>query len=287
MGYDKKTWTDRQSQYPNRRKLIASSLENVYEIERAEGEVTEPGNRFNAENMNDFERRVSTAFTNLNDSEITVQDKKNYFTASKLDGVLNELFSSADSGKKTIASAIGTTPDGTATSSMSFAQMADLIKKYKNTTTAGTKAIVDAIGATPGGTATTSMSLDQLSNLIKNNMMSYTATTLKGIGGTAINATVAKGSSRTIHIILPVHALPMSVVISGVEIEWGSDSSLDVPIWGKRGSGGHVFCDAGHIEAFIGTSSGKYVLALYISAYEKLTFKILASSLIQIHWKGY
>lgn len=128
MAYDQKTWDDRQSQYPNRRKLIETNLDSVFEIERAEGEVAVPGNRFNAENMNDLERRVSTAFTNLNDSEITVQDKNNHFTSPKLNGVLDELFTFAGDGKKAIASAIGTTQGGTATASMAFSQLSSLVK---------------------------------------------------------------------------------------------------------------------------------------------------------------
>lgn len=134
--YEKKKWVDRQSQYPSRRKLIETGTDKIYEVERAEGEVTEPGNAFDAANMNDLEDRLYSAFGNLDSSDISVLDNANLFVKTDLEGVLQELFTYASNGKKAIASAIGSN----ASSSSAFATLAGLI-------TSGKKSIANAIGS--------------------------------------------------------------------------------------------------------------------------------------------
>lgn len=65
MAYTKKTWVDRNVQYPGRRKLSAvSGQTNVYDIVRSEGTITAAGDAFNAENMNDLEDRVKGGLDN-------------------------------------------------------------------------------------------------------------------------------------------------------------------------------------------------------------------------------
>ena len=42
--------------FPSRRRLTeVPGVENVYEIDRAEGDIAETGNAFDADNMNDLE----------------------------------------------------------------------------------------------------------------------------------------------------------------------------------------------------------------------------------------
>lgn len=59
MAYQQKTWTDRQTEFPTRRLLTATSSTNVYDVSREEGTVVEEGDRFDAENMNDLEARIA------------------------------------------------------------------------------------------------------------------------------------------------------------------------------------------------------------------------------------
>lgn len=160
--YEKVEWEDRQSQYPNRRKMIPTEIENVYEVERAEGEVTEPGNAFDAANMNGLEDRVYSAFDTLDSSDIRVLDKGNHFVATDLEGVLGELFTSASNGKTAIATAIGSP----ASSSDSFAQLASKI-------TAGKGQIASAIGETRNGAAANNESFQRLSDRVKNDKKSF------------------------------------------------------------------------------------------------------------------
>lgn len=105
MAFIKKTWNDRQSEYPNRRSLTDEDG-NVWlvTVARDEGGISEEGDPFNAETMNDLEKRIEAA--------------------------VNECFQSVSDGKALVASAItdkGVLTDATAT----FAEMASAIRAIK------------------------------------------------------------------------------------------------------------------------------------------------------------
>ncbi len=160
MAFEVKEWTDRQVQYPGRRKLIQTIIENVYDIERAEGTVSEPGNAFDAANMNDLEARIKAAFESIRDTDIFVVDKNNHFTAEKLDRVLDELFMFASNGKKLIAEAVG----GSASSS--FRDLANIINN-------GKKSIANAVGQTKAGTLKGTENFSQIADFISKNKCSF------------------------------------------------------------------------------------------------------------------
>ena len=61
MAYVKKTWKDRQVQYPNRRTINDGYTTKVVTVGRDEGTVTEAGTPFNADSMNDLENRIQAA----------------------------------------------------------------------------------------------------------------------------------------------------------------------------------------------------------------------------------
>lgn len=62
MGFEKKTWKDRISQYPNRRTINDGIVTKTVTVGRDEGEVTQEGDAFSASNMNDLEVRIESAF---------------------------------------------------------------------------------------------------------------------------------------------------------------------------------------------------------------------------------
>lgn len=63
MAYEKKTWKNRQSEYPNRRTLTpVDGQENTYDVARAEGLVMEEGDAFDQDSMNDLEDRIGAGF---------------------------------------------------------------------------------------------------------------------------------------------------------------------------------------------------------------------------------
>lgn len=69
--YSKKTWVDRNVEHPSRRKLSPVSGENnIYDVVRAEGTITDPGDAFNAETMNDLENRIDNGIGEKQDKAI-------------------------------------------------------------------------------------------------------------------------------------------------------------------------------------------------------------------------
>lgn len=76
--FQKRQWNDRNVEHPSRRKLSQVGGEtNVYDVVRAEGAVTEPGDAFNAANMNDLEDRIFKAcnlatYKTLNTGETSI-----------------------------------------------------------------------------------------------------------------------------------------------------------------------------------------------------------------------
>lgn len=63
MAFEKKIWTDRIAEFITRRKLIdvSSGTEQVVDVERDEGEISQAGDAFSSANMNDLEDRIADA----------------------------------------------------------------------------------------------------------------------------------------------------------------------------------------------------------------------------------
>lgn len=59
MSYSRKTWEDRQTEFPTRRKVTyPDSSQEVITVERYEGATIAIGDAFTASNMNDLEERI-------------------------------------------------------------------------------------------------------------------------------------------------------------------------------------------------------------------------------------
>lgn len=68
MGFIKKIWKDRISEFPTRRSLTKTDgSSELVTVARSEGMISEEGDAFSAENMNDFENRVANGFSELNE----------------------------------------------------------------------------------------------------------------------------------------------------------------------------------------------------------------------------
>lgn len=79
MAFNKKKWTDRKVEHPGRRKLTPVSGEtNIYDVSRAEGDVTDPGDPYNAETFDDLEERIESAFKDLLLTKQSVLDALGY-----------------------------------------------------------------------------------------------------------------------------------------------------------------------------------------------------------------
>lgn len=68
--FEKKTWVNRQSEHPARRRLTPTGNDNEYDVARAEGVILEDGDAFDAETMNDLEKRVAEGFSTLDPADL-------------------------------------------------------------------------------------------------------------------------------------------------------------------------------------------------------------------------
>lgn len=69
MAFTKKTWKDRITEFPTRRTLTKSDgSSELVTVARAEGTVSQEGDSFSAENMNNLETRISNEFGEINKS---------------------------------------------------------------------------------------------------------------------------------------------------------------------------------------------------------------------------
>lgn len=94
MAFIPKTWKDRISEYPNRRTLTYSDdTTAIATVARNEGEVTEVGDLFNADNMNDLEERI----------ELGLDSKADLDANSKIKAEQASSMSVATSASKTLA----------------------------------------------------------------------------------------------------------------------------------------------------------------------------------------
>ena len=76
MAFSLKTWVNRISEYPNRRKLThEDGSTELVTVARAEGQISAEGNAFSAEEMNDLENRIKGGFDELNHSLVPSYEK--------------------------------------------------------------------------------------------------------------------------------------------------------------------------------------------------------------------
>lgn len=68
--FERKTWINRQSEHPARRRLTPTGNDNEYDVARAEGVIMEDGDAFDAETMNDLEKRVAEGFSTLDPADL-------------------------------------------------------------------------------------------------------------------------------------------------------------------------------------------------------------------------
>ncbi len=60
--FNRKTWKNRTTEFPTRRILVKEDgSDELVTVTRAEGMVSEEGDAFSAENMNDLEKRIESA----------------------------------------------------------------------------------------------------------------------------------------------------------------------------------------------------------------------------------
>lgn len=92
FGFIKKTWKDRISEYPTRRTLTKEDgSTELVTVSRSEGTVSQEGDAYCADNMNDLEKRVDDA---LNEANSNLDNKYKFVTLSEKisgEGTVHEL----------------------------------------------------------------------------------------------------------------------------------------------------------------------------------------------------
>lgn len=80
MAFSLKTWVNRISEYPNRRKLThEDGSTELVTVARAEGQISAEGNAFSAEEMNDLENRIKGGFDEVNQSLTQLNERMGGF----------------------------------------------------------------------------------------------------------------------------------------------------------------------------------------------------------------
>ena len=65
-AWAKKVWKDRKTEYPTRRTLTKTNgSQEIVTVTRNEGSVSQEGDAFSAENMNNLEERIDAGFTEV------------------------------------------------------------------------------------------------------------------------------------------------------------------------------------------------------------------------------
>ena len=81
MAFKKKTWLDRIAEYPTRRRLKKSNgTDEIVTVSREEGTISQEGDAFSADNMNDLEKRIDDEFNSLN-----LKLDSNYYSKNEQD----------------------------------------------------------------------------------------------------------------------------------------------------------------------------------------------------------
>lgn len=93
MAFQKKTWTDRIAEYINRRLLTKEDgSTELVTVARSEGTISQEGDAFNADTMNDLEDRIAAGFEQANsDLESHIHDDR-YYTEAETDALLAKKF---------------------------------------------------------------------------------------------------------------------------------------------------------------------------------------------------
>lgn len=87
--FEKKSWTDRLTEYPKRRRLTeVEGQPNVFDVDREEGTISDEGTAFNSTNMNSLEDRISEAFDSIETKINTARAGVQLYSSSGSNGTI-------------------------------------------------------------------------------------------------------------------------------------------------------------------------------------------------------
>lgn len=107
MAFKKKEWKDRLAEFAGRRRLVDvdTGEEQVVDVSRDEGLVSQEGDAFSATNMNDLESRIESAVNSASDSSASLENELNSLSQStqKLSSTVSDLNSVSSASAKKIS----------------------------------------------------------------------------------------------------------------------------------------------------------------------------------------
>lgn len=87
--FEKKSWTDRLTEYPKRRRLTeVEGQPNVFDVDREEGTISDEGTAFNSTNMNSLEDRISEAFDSIETKINTAREGVQLYSSNGSNGTI-------------------------------------------------------------------------------------------------------------------------------------------------------------------------------------------------------
>lgn len=99
MAFSPKTWKDRISEYPNRRTLTyTDDTTAIATVARNEGEITEAGDLFDADNMNDLEERIESGLDGKADLDANSKVKAEQISSLPVTTSASKTLALADAG---------------------------------------------------------------------------------------------------------------------------------------------------------------------------------------------
>lgn len=107
MAFKKKEWKDRLAEFAGRRRLVDvdTGEEQVVDVSRDEGLVSQEGDAFSATNMNDLESRIESAVNSASDSSASLKNELNSLSQStqELSSTVSDLNSVSSASAKKIS----------------------------------------------------------------------------------------------------------------------------------------------------------------------------------------
>lgn len=116
MAYSKRTWVDRDVEYPNRRTLtnVSTGVDTDFDVAFNEGDVYVAGDKINATNMNDLEDRIDNAFSELPPVDTSMSDS----STNPVQNRVIKAYVDSNSGTEVVVNPVLTTGNTIATISV-------------------------------------------------------------------------------------------------------------------------------------------------------------------------
>lgn len=193
MSFIKKIWKNRITEYPNRRILTKQdNSSEIVTVGRSEGVISQEGDAFSAENMNDLEDRIADGFANISNDAVVLANSNPESDAIKFGINTNGQYGYIKAGADTVTPFRN--PTGDALQSQVLAGKTFSSANLENAI--GTMPNNGSVTLTPTGNGTVSGQPGYYSEIIADGSQAYQAGKY-AYGVTSETLTGRRGSDET------------------------------------------------------------------------------------------